>query len=77
MANENIIFPQDFASKKISKKEMSDLVNSLTEVMDNQGVDEDTLRSLAGLLVMPEEEFRILAPGILESYKQSDRKSVV
>ena len=33
---------------------MSDLVNSLTEVIDNQGVDQDTLRSLAGLLVMPE-----------------------
>ena len=71
MTNENIIFPQDFANKKISKKEMSDLINSLTEVIDNQGVDQDTLRSLAGLLVMPEEEFRILAPGILESYKQS------
>ena len=41
------------------------------EVIGDENVDTDMLRSISSMLAMPEEQFRLIAPGILESYKQS------
>ncbi len=73
MADEkNIInFPQNINNEKISQKDLKNLIESLGEVIGDENVDIDMLRSISSMLAMPEEQFRLIAPGILESYKQS------
>lgn len=73
MADEkNIInFPQDISNEKISQEDLKNLTESLGEVIGDGNVDTDMLRSISSMLAMPEDQFRLIAPGILESYKQS------
>ncbi len=73
MADEKnmINFPQDISNEKISQEDLKNLTESLGEVIGDGNVDTDMLRSISSMLAMPEDQFRLIAPGILESYKQS------
>lgn len=55
---------------EITQNEIKELESSLNEMIEEEEGGE-ALASLTGLLAMPDEEFMIIAPGILQSYQQS------
>ena len=68
MDKEKII---DFPNKEtITKEDIEGLKNALGDVL-GENADFNMMDSISAMLVMPEEQFRLLAPGILQSYKQS------
>lgn len=69
MGKEKIInFPKE---EKITKEEITKLKEVLEDVIGDGNTDFNMMGSISTLLAMPEEQFTLLAPGILESYKQT------
>lgn len=61
----------DFPNKEtITKEDIEGLKNALGDVL-GENADFNMMDSISAMLAMPEEQFRLLAPGILQSYKQS------
>ncbi len=52
--------------EKISTEKINELVESLESVVNQ----DDSVKALVELLAMPDEEFELLAPGVLQSYQQ-------
>ena len=69
MDKEKII---DFPNKEIiTKEDITDLRAFLVDTVGEDNIDFNMMDSISALLGMQEEQFEILAPGILEAYKQS------
>jgi tagatose-1,6-bisphosphate aldolase len=61
----------DFPNKEtITKEDIEGLKNTLGDVL-GESADFNMMDSISAIIAMPEEQFRLLAPGILQSYKQS------
>lgn len=61
----------DFPNKEtITREDIEGLKNALGDVL-GENADFNMMDSISAMLAMPEEQFRLLAPGILQSYKQS------
>lgn len=69
MDKEKVInFPKE---EKVTQENIVELKNILGSVIGEGNADFNMMDSISALLAMPEEQFRFLAPGILQSYKQS------
>lgn len=69
MDKEKVInFPKE---EKVTQEDIIELKNILGSVIGEGNADFNMMDSIGALLGMPEEQFRFLAPGILQSYKQS------
>lgn len=69
MDKEKVInFPKE---EKVTQENIVELKNILGSVIGEGNADFNMMDSISALLGMPEEQFRLLAPGILQSYKQS------
>lgn len=53
----------------LNQKELQDVANSLEEVLNADEKTKDIFDSIIKLMTLPDEQFAILAPGVLESYK--------
>lgn len=68
----DIIDYENIKDKKISKEELRNLKEILTDMLNFENIENrDITKSLGTLLNLPEEEFNVLAPGLLESFSQS------
>lgn len=56
---------------EITKEELDELTESLREVINADEGSNDMMNNFIMLMSLPEEQFAILAPGVLESYKQT------
>lgn len=69
MSNDKIEFSGE---EKITKDDFDILKATLEDVTGGEGGSTfDISNSIGALLAMPEEQFRLLAPGILQAYQQS------
>lgn len=55
----------------ISKQELDQLTNAMKEVVGNDEQSSDLMDSLMRLLALPDEQFEVLAPGVMQSYQQT------
>ena len=56
----------------VSKEQISEIKNFLSELLEEDGEDEasQTFKEIITLLSMDEENFKVLAPGVLQSFQQ-------
>lgn len=57
--------------EKVTKEQLDQLTASMGEVVGEEGEGKELMESIATLLALPDEQFEILAPGILQSYSQT------
>lgn len=57
--------------EKVTKEQLDQLTASMGEVVGEEGEGKELMDSIATLLALPDEQFEILAPGILQSYSQT------
>ena len=57
--------------KKITTEELHNLVEDLDKIMGGEESNENFLREFAALLSLPDEEFDLLAPGLIQSTQQT------
>lgn len=55
---------------ELTQENVKELKNSLEEIV-NLEENKDVFDSIIGLLAMPDEQFMVLAPGVMQSYQQS------
>ena len=73
---------QNTTPDKMSTEELHQLTNSLQKVLGQNDESSDFFNTLVRLLALPEEQFALLSPGIIQSYQQSlnnptDRMSLI
>lgn len=58
--------------KKVNKEVVKETKNNLENIVEQlKNSDDDLFTNLASILSLPDEQFDILAPGILQSYQQT------
>ena len=57
--------------EKVTKEQLDQLTASMGEVVGEEGEGKELMESISTLLALPDEQFEILAPGILQSYSQT------
>ena len=57
--------------EKVTKEQLTQLTTSMGEVVGAEGEGKELMDSIATLLALPDEQFELLAPGILQSYAQT------
>lgn len=58
-------------NEQITKEELDKLTESLREVVDADKESSDIMDNFVMLMSLPDDQFALLAPGVLESYKQT------
>ena len=56
---------------ELTKKDLDQLTSSLREVVGSDDKANDTMETIIRLLALPDEQFSILAPGVMQSYQQT------
>lgn len=57
--------------ENISKDQLHELTNSLQQIVGENTESDDFVQTLVNLLSLPEDQFEILAPGIMQSFQQT------
>lgn len=60
----------DYENKKITKDDVEEVLNSFTDVL-GEGEGHSIAEMLHSLFAMDDEQFMMIAPGIIESYRRS------
>lgn len=61
----------DYENKKITKDDVEEVLNSFVEIIGEEGEGPSFVEMLSSLFAMDDEQFMIIAPGIIESYSRS------
>lgn len=68
---ENIINLEEKRDEKVTQEQIKELSNTLEELLGEDTPEDGTLQQFLTLLSMDEENFKVLAPGIIQSFKQT------
>ena len=60
----------DELEERITKEELSKLTEEFNKI-NIQGTNENIVQSIASILSLPDDSFRVLAPGVMQSVKQT------
>jgi len=56
---------------EITPIQLHEVADSLKDVVDVAGLGEDSLQAIAAILNVPDDQFALMAPGILQAFQQS------
>lgn len=56
---------------EVTPLQVHEVADSLKDVVEEAGLDPNSLQEIAAILAVPDDQFAILAPGILQAFQQS------